>query len=124
MSNTIGTTSSHESGSIVSSMSNIFNISNDYFHIVEVIVRKLGHISEYTFLAISLFYGIDKTYKKDYLIPFIISILYACTDEFHQLFVPGRSGMIQDVFIDSIGIIIGLGICFIIMKFKDRKKDH
>ena len=42
--------------------------------------------------------------------------LYAITDEIHQLFVPGRSGMIKDVFIDSLGIITGVIICLIIIK--------
>ena len=36
-----------------------------------------------------------------------LSILYSCTDEFHQLFINGRSGSIKDVLIDSIGILIG-----------------
>ena len=29
--------------------------------------------------------------------------LYACTDEFHQLFVPGRDGNFRDVIIDTSG---------------------
>ena len=36
-----------------------------------------------------------------------LSILYSCTDEFHQLFISGRSGSIRDILIDSIGILIG-----------------
>ena len=48
-------------------------------------------------------------------------ILYACTDEIHQLFVPGRSGMIRDVFIDSIGGIIGISIISIYENIKKRK---
>lgn len=30
-------------------------------------------------------------------------MLYACTDEYHQLFVPGRSGQLRDVMIDAVG---------------------
>ena len=36
----------------------------------------------------------------------IITVLYACTDEIHQLFVPGRAGMVTDVMIDSIGVTL------------------
>lgn len=41
-----------------------------------------------------------------------ICILYAISDEFHQLFVPGRGGQIRDVLIDSTGAIVGVAICF------------
>lgn len=34
--------------------------------------------------------------------------LYACTDEFHQLFSDGRSGQIKDVLIDTFGGLFGV----------------
>ena len=37
-----------------------------------------------------------------------MTFLYACTDEFHQLFVPGRAGRFTDVLIDTTGGIIML----------------
>ena len=42
--------------------------------------------------------------------------LYAATDEIHQLFVPGRSGEIRDVCLDSLGVITGIIILLIIFK--------
>ena len=33
---------------------------------------------------------------------------FAVSDEFHQLFVPGRSGNIKDVFIDTAGSVSGI----------------
>ena len=62
----------------------------------------------------------------------IFCILYAMSDEFHQLFVPGRSGEIRDICIDSLGALLGIIImtCVIsIVKFiicqimKKRKKN-
>ena len=41
-------------------------------------------------------------------IALVIVFLYACTDEFHQLFIPGRSGEFRDVMVDTCGGIIGL----------------
>ena len=35
-----------------------------------------------------------------------MTVCYAATDEFHQLFVPGRAGMVTDVLIDSIGVTV------------------
>lgn len=70
-------------------------------------IRKLAHITEYLILGFLMFnllkqYGVTNIY---YAIG--LSILYSCTDEFHQLFISGRSGSIRDILIDSIGILIG-----------------
>jgi VanZ family protein len=40
----------------------------------------------------------------------IISVLYAASDELHQLFVPGRMCDLNDFIVDSIGVIIFAGI--------------
>ena len=37
-------------------------------------------------------------------------MLYACTDEFHQSFVPGRVAAVHDVLIDSAGAWLALGL--------------
>ena len=36
-----------------------------------------------------------------------LSFLYACTDEIHQIFVPGRSAQFRDVLIDTLGASFG-----------------
>lgn len=38
----------------------------------------------------------------------VFCILYAASDEFHQLFVPGRAGLVTDVCIDSAGALLGI----------------
>jgi VanZ family protein len=38
----------------------------------------------------------------------LFSMLYASTDEFHQLFVEGRSGSVRDVMIDTLGATLGI----------------
>jgi VanZ family protein len=38
----------------------------------------------------------------------VIVVLYAITDEIHQAFVPGRTSLVTDVGIDSIGGLLGL----------------
>ena len=40
----------------------------------------------------------------------IFAVLYAASDEFHQLFVPGRAGSIRDVIIDGTGAVLGVCI--------------
>ena len=50
----------------------------------------------------------------------IIIILYSCSDEIHQLFIPGRSGEIRDVLIDTLGGFNGS--IFYKLYFKLRRK--
>ena len=35
-----------------------------------------------------------------------MTVFYACSDEFHQLFIPGRAGLVSDVLVDSIGAML------------------
>lgn len=42
-----------------------------------------------------------------------VCMIFAVTDEFHQLFVPGRSFQISDLAMDSIGSMIGSGLVFL-----------
>lgn len=70
-------------------------------------IRKIAHITEYLILGF-LMLNLLKQYSVTNIYYAIgLSILYSCTDEFHQLFISGRSGSIRDVLIDSIGILIG-----------------
>lgn len=78
--------------------------------LINFIVRKAAHMTEYALLAILLsihFYTINVSKIKYFVYNIGICVLYATSDEFHQLFVEGRSGQLSDVFIDTIGIMIG-----------------
>lgn len=94
---------------------------------VTFVVRKGAHMTEYAILAIlfytagSVFKLFSKTWTK-LLIPFSVTVLYAATDEFHQLFVPGRSGEVRDVLIDALGAMFGILIAYAITKWTGRKK--
>ena len=46
--------------------------------------------------------------------------LYACTDEFHQIFVPGREGAFRDVIIDTCGGITLILLYNLIRGLKNR----
>ena len=52
----------------------------------------------------------------------ITTSFYAATDEFHQLFVAGRSGQIKDVLIDTIGACIGLLVLYFMFKIWQKKE--
>jgi len=67
-----------------------------------------------------LFYALFLTYtmsaKKQVLFSGGMGIIYAITDEIHQLFVPGRSGKLEDVLIDTIGVWIGICVLLFFVK--------
>ena len=82
------------------------------------IVRKMAHFSIYALIGISLLlfiYIFSKKLVLSSLIAFLVSIMYACYDEYRQLSIPGRSGNIKDVFIDSLGALTGIILTFIII---------
>lgn len=78
------------------------------------IVRKVAHVTEYFILTIIILCTY-KIYlrKKIFLKSFITSLFLASIDEFHQLFISGRTGQVKDILIDSIGITLGLIVFYI-----------
>ena len=88
-------------------------------------VRKAAHATEYAILA-GLMLGIVVTSLinwKHLLGAVLVAVVYASTDEFHQLFVPGRSGQFIDVLIDGIGALIGVLIVFLVYKLVCKIKN-
>lgn len=85
---------------------------------VDYPIRKTAHATEYAILAM-LFVGAwyDGKRKKVYnaLLPWICATGYAATDEIHQLFVPGRSGQVSDVLLDSVGAAAGIAVLFLVI---------
>lgn len=103
------------------------NIDGDTVDFLEYIVRKCAHMTEYAVLGILIFIQLrlyqvfESEWKKICAAVFLV-MLYAATDEFHQLFVGGRSGQITDVLIDTCGGTAGAFIIYFIYKFKDFRK--
>ena len=90
------------------------------------IVRKLAHYTLYTVggvLIISFAYTMDKTKKEKILYSLAFGVCFVITDEVHQLFVPGRTGRLLDVGIDTLGIMTGILIFLIIKKMIGAVKN-
>ena len=85
-------------------------------------VRKCAHFTIYLILGIlviSLLSEYIILNSKTVLYTLLIVFLYACSDEFHQLFVSGRSSEIRDVLIDSSGGFIGSYLYYL---FRRKRK--
>ena len=90
----------------------------DLIELMSFPVRKTAHMTEYLVLYCTVRFGLHFTYqplnvKHRLLTALAIVFLYACTDEFHQLFVPGRAGRFTDVLIDCFGCAVVTLICTI-----------
>ncbi len=77
------------------------------FDMITVLVRKMAHFFLYFVLGI-LVGSATHVHKKWCILSLLICLIYACTDEIHQVFVSGRSGQLKDVFIDLIGSSVGI----------------
>ena len=80
----------------------------------EMDLRKYAHMAEYAMLALpsTLFF---RELLLERRLPLraagcslIFCFLYACSDEYHQTFVPGRAGTMIDVGVDMAGVAFGL----------------
>ena len=85
---------------------------------IEFPVRKIAHMSEYALLALLLFMHLragkrSRGTRKNDVLAFLFTVVYAATDEFHQYFIPGRSAQVRDVLIDALGAMLGLLLCYL-----------
>lgn len=74
------------------------------------------------FLA-SLAVGKRKLLSAGTFITLGFGFLYACSDELHQYFVPGRSCQFKDVLIDTFGVITGIMLSMVIIRIYDILKN-
>lgn len=94
----------------------------------QFIFRKGAHVVEYFVLGALLFRLFRFHFPKNSHIVsagvVLLSMLYAFSDEAHQLFVFGRQGRVSDIGIDAIGVFLSLVFCLFILPrfFRGRKE--
>ncbi len=89
----------------------------------KLIIRKGAHFASYFILGILvivLLIDLKGPTKLSFIITIAFSFFYACSDEIHQLFVPGRHGSFIDVLIDTSGSLVSTSLIYFINNFKSK----
>jgi VanZ family protein len=98
------------------------DISEERLTLVHFIVRKAAHFTEYAILALlaaRAFLGSSREIlrRRWFLASLALVVVYALTDEYHQRFVPTRTGSIYDSLIDISGGLTAL-LCFTLLRWR------
>ncbi len=86
------------------------------------IVRKSAHVVLYMILSMLVLLALSSFCIKQHawFYAWCFSMLYAVSDEIHQIFVEGRAGRFSDILIDSIGVTIGVTVWFLFANSKSK----
>jgi VanZ family protein len=104
------------------------NISAEAIDTVRLLVRKAAHLTEFALLAWLWWRALRKPTRHDArpwswklaAIALALVISYAAIDEFHQRFVPGRTGSVRDVCIDTAGAVLGIVVLRLLHRRRKR----
>ncbi|MBS1787193.1 MAG: VanZ family protein [Acidobacteria bacterium] len=117
--------SGEHTGSLLYSIAHwIFpSLTVEQFQPIHFVIRKMAHFTEYGILALILFRAfrsgdITRWHWRWALFSWLIVVVYALLDEFHQTFVASRTPSIVDSMIDSLG-----GMTALLILWLSRRND-
>lgn len=126
MSSCNGETSSAMSSGLLKTIADFIGISDVELFIenYSFLIRKTAHFSEYALLGMLIYINAKEYIKNRYLgVSFVLSAVYAASDELHQLFVSQRSAAFMDVFIDSCGALTGIVLIHLVTSYVAKRKN-
>ncbi len=93
-------------------------VSRETFETLHHLVRKAAHVTEYAFFSTFIYHALsaDGSFRWRWGLGFkslLLAAAYSLTDEFHQVFVPGRTASILDSGIDTTGAAIALALIYL-----------
>lgn len=86
-------------------------------------VRKNAHLFTYLILGILVMNAVRRSGMSGYgaiTVSLGICVLYAISDELHQLFVAGRGAQTRDVLIDCTGALLGISLYGLVVRVGKR----
>lgn len=91
------------------------------------VARKTAHVLAYMMLGIlsmSAFLRYSLKMRTRAVSSLALCIVYAISDELHQLLIDGRSGQLSDVLIDSAGALMGIGVAWFVFSVRTRRRNR
>lgn len=93
---------------------------------VHFFVRKGAHFCAYFLLGLLVSHAVRERRGlsvRRLSLALVVCVVYAISDEIHQLFTPGRSGEVADVLLDTSGSIVGIGWYVLVMRLKKKVRQ-
>ena len=115
--------SARKSGFVVKLIQKVFDAVFPGTVVREVVIRKIGHFSEFALLGLLLLLCVrvhTERYLQNIFIPLFFSLAAAVSDEMIQLAGEGRSSEVRDVVIDFSGAVTGIIICILCVILYNR----
>ena len=106
-----GAESGQMSGGIMEFVMELLQIPADFSDVVHLIIRKLAHLTEFACLAALISWDLGMVKEKrvhQILLAVLLAMAVALMDETIQLFAPDRGPSLVDVWIDTLGAVLGM----------------
>lgn len=108
-------------------------VSPERWQVIHHVIRKTGHFMGYGLVSLCFFHGWRKTldlsgrglrtlWVRASILAVGCTIMVASADEFHQTFLPGRTGRAQDVGLDTCGAITVQLLILVLMPLLIRRR--
>lgn len=112
-----GNTSTMQSGLVLDFFKSLgINIPVDALPKYAGFIRKTAHFTEYAIL----YFLLSRIPLKP-ITCFSVLLLFSLSDEWHQSFIPGRSGQVSDVVIDLLG---GIFVMLVLRNYHNLRKAN
>lgn len=127
--------SAESSGSVMTFLLEFFKVNSMeeiltdtvLYSMVDFALRKSAHFAVFAILGVLLCITIslypNAVRLQKIVLPLSLGILYACIDELHQYFVPGRACQIRDVCIDTAGVLTGVLFVLWFGRMRRRRQE-
>ena len=106
-----GAESGQVSGGVVEFIMELLRIPADFSDIIHLLVRKMAHFTEFACLAALICWYLGMVKEKrvhQILLAVLLAMAAALVDETIQLFTPDRGPSLVDVWIDTMGAVLGM----------------
>ena len=124
------TMSSENTGHMLAAVLNLVfgHVSSAHVATVNAVLRKTGHFVGYAVLSLLVFRALH-TASERLLVwraaaaAILFTAVVASLDEWHQMFLPSRSGRVHDVVLDTLGALCMQVVVLAVVRFRSPQAE-